>query len=298
MPTSDNFSLDQASKYSINNNNNNNNIMRQNLINVNGKRTMNMPLNLPERPRPSMINFNNVCDRRSCPIGLGYGIKKTTTIPSIDTPSPSTEFSRLDISLAVKASSDETTSFFENPMFGKNEPIKKTLQNNNLNYDSTGIVNPMFNSDFKTTNSEKKLKNNSKTLFFPHIMPQKYVSNNGNKQHKNSESPKRHKMFHCKSFSDNLRFKCGLASKIQILPTVMDSNEPEQSVSNDSSALKGPKSDEEYYSFDEGDNEEKVIKILERSQSNNCISQISESQESGFSEDFNEEKRDYVESVI
>lgn len=293
MPTSDNFSLDQASKCSSINNNNN--IMRQNLINVNGKRTMDMPLNLPERPRPSMINFNNVCDRNSCPIGLGYGIKKTTTIPSIDTPSPSTEFSRLDISLAAKSSSDETTSFFENPMFGKNEPIKKTLQNN-LNYDSTGIVNPMFNSDFETTNPEKKLENNSKTLFLRHIMPQKFVSNNGNKQRKNSESPKKkHKKFHCGSFSD---VKCRLASKIQILPTVMDSNEPEQSVSNDSSALKGPKSDEEYYSFDEADKEEKVIKILERSRSNNCISQISESQESGFAEDFNEEKRDYVESVI
>lgn len=262
------------------------NIIRPNLINGNGKRTMEQPLALPDRPRPS--NFNSVCDRRSCAVvELGSG-KKSSTV--IETPSPSSEFSRLDISLSAKLPSkvNMTTNFFENPMFGNNELLN--IQNSKqLNYASTGIVNPMFNSEFNTKHHENKVESDKTNLFFRHIIPQKYVPNK-----KNPESSKKNLKFYYGRFSDNLGFKCRLASKIQKLPTVVDFKEPEQSVSDESFILKEmTKSDEEYYSFDEVD-EEKVIKILERS--NN--SQISESQESGFAEDFNEEKRNFVGDLI
>ncbi|CAD5215039.1 unnamed protein product [Bursaphelenchus xylophilus] len=71
--------------------------------NENGKRKMETPLSMPQRPR---ILFSNTATRREANPSLSW---KNIPIPTI--PSPSTEFSKLDISLQNDVS-------LENPLFG------------------------------------------------------------------------------------------------------------------------------------------------------------------------------------
>lgn len=313
--------------------------MRQNIINGNGKRIMDKPLDLPDRPRPTIINFNMACNRRSCTVGFDGGLEttKTTIIPPIDTPSPSKEFSRLDISLAATQQAPliqqspqmslEEVKFYENPMFGKSQPLEtfvddsKSLQNCSSIYTSscTGAVNPMFNAalDFTTKSlpilsqqqkhkdsKAEESKKTNKNIFLRHILPEKCFENCAPKQLIGlpNKKIKKFKKLHCGNgflnLDTNPHFKCRLATKFRILPTVMDSNDEtsETSVSNSSSISaniekaqnKEDDDDEERRFYEAADNNvENAIKLFERSRETNCISQISDSQESGYVEDFN-----------
>jgi len=124
---------------------------REVLKNENGKRTMDIPLSFPERPRQLMKTGEDFFPIRPENIPL-----TPSTAPIKELPSPSTEFERLDISNPVMDVS--------NPMFPglpnlKNSEVKSTEAPAVLS-----VENPMFNL-------EKKIEN-KKPVFLSSKVPQ------------------------------------------------------------------------------------------------------------------------------
>jgi hypothetical protein len=100
---------------------------RENLLNENGKRTMDAPLSFPERPRQLMKTTTNEFFARPGSIPL---TPSSTPIRenSAELPSPSTEFKKLDISMHLPSlktpdcSEAPSSLSIENPMFDMSSP--------------------------------------------------------------------------------------------------------------------------------------------------------------------------------